>query len=159
MNTQPNHILERARQRPPRGEPAAGGKAAPALRQRIGLLRREDQILVELAMSGTASRRRMGELLGLQPGTVTRRLQRLAARLHDPIVIRLLDPRCGLSPEQRQIGAEHFLTGLTVAELAAKHGLSRERVRVILGFLREWHRGTRGAGPPAANPSNGDAHH
>src|SRR4051812_13593373 len=109
MGSNQQHVVDRAPASGRRLEPV-DGKALAGLKQRISLLRPEDQVLVELSLSGTASRRRIAELLKRPAGTVTRRLQRLASRLHDPMVLWLLDVGCPLSPQQRQIGVEHFLT-------------------------------------------------
>ena len=111
------------------------------LRQRIDLLKREDRVLIELAMNPDLTRRRIAALVGLKPGTVTRRINKLAARLHDATVLRLLDARCPLSPEQRQIGVEHFLTGLSARQLSDKHQMPVAQVYRVIDYVRGWSRG------------------
>ena len=121
----------------------------PGLRQRIDLLKPQDRLLVELAINADLTRRRIAELLKLPPGTVTRRINKLSARLHDPTVGRLLDPRCPLSPQQRQIGVEHFLTGLSARELSTKHQIPDAQVWRVIEYVRGWSRGlgmNRGGG-------------
>jgi DNA-binding MarR family transcriptional regulator len=142
MRTNQQLAVDRA-ERPVRRLVPVDANSLARLKKRISLLKREDQILIELAMSGTASRRRIAELIKQPAGTVSRRLRRLAARLHDPLVLGLLDDDCPLSPQQRQIGVEHLLTRLSVRELAAKHQMSSAAVMRHLHSLRDWHRATR----------------
>jgi DNA-directed RNA polymerase specialized sigma24 family protein len=142
MRTREQDVIERARRTGRHAEPV-DAKSLSGLRKRISLLREDDQVLVELAMSGTASHRRIAELVKRPAGTVSRRLQKLAARLHDPIVLGLLDEDCPLSPQQRQIGVEHLLTGLSVRDLAAKHQIPLTAVMRHLHSLRDWHRTSR----------------
>jgi hypothetical protein len=132
-------VMERVKGRTPAladGEPTA-------LLKRARLLDREDRLLVELAVQGRLSRRKLGEIFHVPAGTVTRRLQRLAARLYDPIVIDLLDDTCPLGPEHRQIGIEHFLLRQSVRAIAAKHRMREPLVRASLDFVRGWHGGLR----------------
>ena len=114
------------------------------LRERIDLLPPSDRLLVELVMSGAVSRKRAAELLGVEPGTVTRRLRRISARLHDPIVRELMMDRCPLAADYRQIGVEHFLTGLSAEKLGHRHGIRASEVRRMLQFVRGWCRGRAG---------------
>lgn len=111
------------------------------LRQRIELLLPDDRLLVELIMGGTISRRQAAQLMKLGTGTVTRRMQRIGARLHDPIVRHLMEPKCPLPPDYRQIGVEHFLAGLSSKKLAAKHGITSGEVSRMIEYVRGWHRG------------------
>jgi len=112
-----------------------------ALWKRIELLTRDDQILLELSIRGGASNRQIGRLLNRSPGSVSRRLQRLGRRLHDPLVLALLQPNCPLEAEFRQIGVERFLCGTPMPVLAQKHQLTRAKVRAILLLIKGWHRG------------------
>src|SRR4051794_38433568 len=107
MNPANSTVIEAA-------QPLRRPAAFDLLKERIELLDRDDQILLELTLSTNVSQRRIAEMLGVEPGTVTRRLQRLSRRLRDPLVVRLLDPRCPLGPDYRQIGVEHFLAGRSV---------------------------------------------
>jgi len=115
-------------------------RASRALLELAALLQERDRILVELALR-RVSHRQIAEAMKLPPGTVTRRLHRLSRRLHDPVVLALLDPRCPLEPQIRQLGVERFLSGLTQEQLAAKHGLTEQEVKKRLGFVTGWHRG------------------
>ena len=111
-----------------------------AVRQRAALLPQPDRLLVEL-LQRNASRRQIAEILKLPPGTVCRRIQRLGKRLHNPIVIVLLDAHCPLEPHVRQIGVERLLMDLTIRELAHKHDRTATQIKRVLEFIQGWHQG------------------
>ena len=112
-----------------------------ALLRRGRFLLPHDRLLLDLVMKNRLSRRQVAMILGLEPGTVTRRLQRLGQRLHDPLVLALTDSSCRLAPDYRQLGIEHFLQGLSSTELADRHQIPRAHVRQMLAYIRGWHRG------------------
>ena len=116
----------------PRGVPAE-------LLKRAELLPEPDRALVFMSFKASATRHMIACALGLNPGTVTRRLQRIGARLHDPLVIALLDRTCPLVPEYRQIGIEHFLQGFSTHAIGERHRMSHDRVRRMLNAVRLWH--------------------
>jgi DNA-directed RNA polymerase specialized sigma24 family protein len=116
-----------------------------AVLKRAELLDPDDRLLVRLAVHNGVSRRQLAQMFHQQPGSVTRRLQRLGARLNDPLVVALLDARCPLPPEYRQLGVEHFLQGRTMRELADAHQMTLSEVRRVIAYLRGWHRGVSGA--------------
>ena len=135
-------ILERhASARAP--NPVTDGQRA--VLKRAELLDPDDRLLVRLAVHNGVSRRQLALMVNQTPGSVTRRLQRLGARLNDPLVVALLDPRCPLAPEYRQLGVEHFLQGRTMRQLADAHRMALGEVRRIITYLRGWHRGASGA--------------
>jgi DNA-directed RNA polymerase specialized sigma24 family protein len=121
---------------------AAAAEPTEGLWQRVALLCREDRLLAELALRGGASHRQIGRLLNRPPGSITRSLQRLARRLHDPIVLALLHPSCPLSPQCRQIGVEHVLKGLPARQLAQTHDLPIHEVRRMIQIAKIWHQST-----------------
>src|SRR4051812_1823087 len=132
MRTANGYALESA-------EPVRISPALDRLRDRMELLEHDDQILLDLALNTSATQRRIAEMLGVEPGTVSRRLQRIGQRVNDPIVTRLLDPHCPLGPDYRQIGVEHFLAGRSIATIAQRLGRSRDSVRQTLASVRMWH--------------------
>jgi DNA-directed RNA polymerase specialized sigma24 family protein len=136
------HILER--QLNVRATASMSGEQRAILR-RAELLAPRDRLLVRLSLHNGVSRRQLGEVLNLRPGTVTRRLQRLGARLNDPLVVALLREDCPLAPEYRQLGVEHFLQGRPMRDLAEAHRMSLSEVRRIITYLRGWHRGMSAA--------------
>jgi hypothetical protein len=146
-----NRVLERGSRVRVESEELA---AAKSVLGRAALLPPRDRLLVELALR-RVTHRRIGELMKLPPGTVTRRIHRLSKRLHDPVVIALLDERCPLEPDIRQLGVERLLVGMTDKELAAKHELRRGEVRKRLEYISGWYRGLRHARGVAPTPQGG----
>lgn len=102
------------------------------LRNRIALLPKKDQILVELSFTGDRSIREVAQLIGGNPGFLSRRLKAVWTRLHSPIVDYLLDPTCAIAPELRQIGIERHLLGISAVAIAEKHLMRPAAVRQML---------------------------
>jgi hypothetical protein len=107
---------------------AAGDRAEPIAK------------LFEL-LAGGASYRLIARVLCVPAGTVCRRARRIGARLHDPLVVALLEERCPLAPEIRQMGIEHFLAARSARQIAEMHRMSPGQVRSALEFVRGWHNG------------------
>ncbi len=141
-----NEVLEN------RSRSFAGEDSPQSLRKRIDLLKPRDRLLIELDLAGTNNRKRIAALLGMTPSTVTRRLQRIRRRLSDPMVVRLIDSHCLLDGELRQMAVEHFLADLSVAEIAAKHGLAPAAVRRKIAAVSWWARGHAVRNPRGVNP-------
>jgi DNA-directed RNA polymerase specialized sigma24 family protein len=119
----------------------ATGDSNSALLRRAQFLRDEERLLLELAIRSDLSVRQIGRLKNVPPGTISRRVQRLCARLRDPMVNWLIDPAaCTLPPEHRQLAIEHFVQGHSSNELAEKHMMRAARVRQMLDQVRGWHR-------------------
>jgi DNA-directed RNA polymerase specialized sigma24 family protein len=112
-----------------------------AVLERAALLDPDDRLLVRLAVRNGVSRRQLAQALHVPPGSLSRRLQRLGARLNDPLVVALLREDCPLTREYRQLGVEHFLQGRTMRRLADVHRMPLGEVRRVIAFLRGWHRG------------------
>src|SRR5262245_28185825 len=110
---------------------------------RARALPREDQLLLELVYRQQLSHRQIAVLVRQPPGTVSRRLARIVARLRDPLVASLLDPDCILTPSYRLIGIEYFAQRNRIGAIAAHHDLPHSQVRSILNFIRGWHRGVQ----------------
>ncbi|MCC6423114.1 MAG: hypothetical protein IT447_06500 [Phycisphaerales bacterium] len=111
------------------------------LLDRIRYLDEADQMLFTLIKQGTVSLRQISRLTGIHGGTLSRRVHRLANRLHDPVVASLIDHGKALRQEHRQLGIEHFLHGKSITQLAELHQMTRREVARILTFLRGWSRG------------------
>lgn len=125
------------RTRRPLTEPSEG------LLGRLRLLDAKDRLLMEMALKHRLSCRQMATVLGQQAGTVHRRFRRLFNRLHDPLIVWLADPRCPLSPDDRQIGIDYFLNRRSVATLAEQYRRSAQEVRGLLQYIRGWHQGMK----------------
>ncbi|MGH7215212.1 MAG: hypothetical protein ACREIT_10660 [Tepidisphaeraceae bacterium] len=113
---------------------------------RAQLLEREDRLLVDLAVRGRRSHYQIARLIGIDRGNVTRRLRRLSIRLHDPLVVALIDQDCPLRAELRLLALEHYLGGKTIRHLADRHEMTLNEVKRALEYVRGWHRGVRDGG-------------
>ncbi len=93
-----NRVLERARQ----PEFQDDSVRQRQVLRRAELLPEQERLLVELALR-QVRRRRIAKLLNLTAGNICRRIHRLNQRLHDPIVVALLDDRCPLPADPRRM--------------------------------------------------------
>jgi len=125
----------------PTGSTRSDTWATPRLMERIELLPRRDRAIVELTLRAGLSRADIARAMNMSAGAVSRRFRSLYARLHDPLVAALFDPRCPLAAEYRQLAIEHFLQGVSAPALADEHQLPTEQVRKMLAHVRWWHRG------------------
>lgn len=116
--------------------------AQQVLLQRAKFLDETEHMLVELALGHGVTHRRIAQMLTLSTSAVTRRMQSIVRRLCDPLGIALIDPRCSLPTELRQIGIEHFLRGCSLRQLAELHRISTHQVRRMLQNVRAWFRWT-----------------
>ena len=114
-----------------------------AILRLLPYLRDEDRILMELSFRAHLPRQEVGRILGVPAGTITRRIQRLQRRLHNPIARALLETACPLSREHRQVALDYYLQGLNLKQLTDKHHLSAYVVREILSYAKGWFRGVR----------------
>jgi DNA-directed RNA polymerase specialized sigma24 family protein len=117
--------------------PAAGRELG--LEKRISFLPDADQRLLKLSLRGAVTRREAAALLGMSPGTVSRRLKRLMDRLNDPLVVALVDQGQLLPEGYREVGLGYFLRRMSEEEIARATGLSMWEVRRALSYVRGWH--------------------
>jgi transposase-like protein len=125
-----------------------GHRLPHSVRKRLAHLLPADRALVEMVLVRQMPRSQIAQLLHCPAGTVSRRVQRLAVRLHSPLVADLLDEDCPLSPSTRQIAIDHFLNGMSRSTVARRRGLSRESVARTLDFVRGWHQRRRSTPRP-----------
>lgn len=97
-----------------------------------------ERALVQMVISGRSSRREMAAALAIPPGTVSRRVRRLLARLHHPIVVALTEQSGRLRAEYRQLGIEHFLHGRSARELADYHQMTHSKAKQMIEWIRGW---------------------
>ncbi|HEX3355455.1 MAG TPA: sigma factor-like helix-turn-helix DNA-binding protein, partial [Tepidisphaeraceae bacterium] len=102
--------------------------------KRARALEEKDRLILELAFKNNLTVRQIGRILEKPAGTISRRMNRICARLRDPMVAALLEPDCGLASQFRRIAIEHFVQGRKVDELARVHQIRSRQVRVMLGF-------------------------
>ena len=128
--------MELLAERETRGFEAAG--VAVGVERRILFLDPADRKLLQLTLRGTLTRREVGLLLGLPCGTVTRRLHALLQRLHDPLVVALVEEGQFLPELHREVGLAFFLRNLSQAQIEREFGLSRYAVKRMLEYVRGW---------------------
>jgi hypothetical protein len=97
-------------------------------------------MLAQMMLAQNATYRQIAGVLGIAPGTVCRRVCKIANRLYDPLVVRLIEHPGALRQEYRTLGIEYFLIGRSIAQLADIHKMPRSQIRAILQMLRVWHR-------------------
>ena len=112
--------------------------------KRIEFLDLADRKLLEITVRGALSRREAGMLLGLSSGTVTRRLRVLVNRLHEPIVVALVDFGELLPELYREVGLAYFLRKWPMARIAREMGLTQYEVKRKLAYVRGWQKGVGG---------------
>jgi len=112
-----------------------------ALLRRADHLPREDRLLIELSLRSQLSQRKLAALVGVPHGTVARRLKKLATRLRDPLVVRLLDGPCPLERTDRELAIGYFVQRRPLRELSQQHHLTTTQVSRRLQFVRGWFRG------------------
>jgi DNA-directed RNA polymerase specialized sigma24 family protein len=103
-----------------------------------GWKRSQDRALLEMALSRQLTRRKIAGLLGIEAGTVSRRVQRLVTRLGDPLVVALLERPGRLPDEFRQLGIEYFVQKRSIEDLADLHRVSRAQVLKMIHYVRGW---------------------
>src|SRR5689334_13769127 len=127
MRTASGNVLERAR----RVEDVSEAQSRQRLKEvlkRAELLPEQDRLLIEMVLR-QVPRRRIAELLQCEAGTLCRRINRICARLYDPVVLALMHQQCPLAPEIRQVGVEKFLLGATLKDLARKHQVDTSEIK------------------------------
>jgi hypothetical protein len=112
-----------------------------ALLRRAAHLTRDDQMLIELSVRSGLTYRRIGQLLEIPSGTISRRLHRLGSLLHDPLIVRLLDGPCPLDRDDRQIAIGYFLRRESLRDLSLVHRLPPAQIARKIQFVKGWFRG------------------
>jgi DNA-directed RNA polymerase specialized sigma24 family protein len=105
----------------------------------------DDRLIIELAIRNRVPHRQIAIALKVPAGTVSRRVRRILRRLNDPLSVALLDARCPLPADHREVGVEHFVQGLSASALAQKHDASAQHIRRMIMYVRGWHRGASSA--------------
>lgn len=106
--------------------------------KRILFLDLADQKLLQLTLKGTLTRRDVGMLLGIAPGTVGRRIRRLMTRLHDPMVVALVESGELLPELHREVGLAFFLRRWTIERIGREYELSPREIGRMLQYIRGW---------------------
>ena len=98
-------------------------------------LNEADRTIVELSEQ-RLSHRLIGRAVGLNAGTVTRRLAMIRARLTSPLAKFALDPTTALPETARDVSLHFAVTGLRPAVIARSLGLTPPEVRQTLTFAQ-----------------------
>ncbi|HVT87588.1 MAG TPA: hypothetical protein VHD56_01940 [Tepidisphaeraceae bacterium] len=114
---------------------------AGRLERRIAHLTGSDQLMIEMALDQRRTRREIADHFHLSPGNVTRRLRRILNRLHDPLVVAIIENEESLSEEYRRLGIAYFLQDVQMADLARELRISQAQVRVMIEYIRGWYGG------------------
>ena len=113
--------------------------------KRMQFLQPADRKLLEITLCGRLSRREAGVMLGMDAGTVTRRIHTLLRRLNARIVGALVEEGELLPEMHREVGLAFFLHRWSLRRIAREFGLSEYMVRRMIAYLRGWH-AAKGAG-------------
>jgi|GEM_PF-5165454 len=122
-------------------------QAKHALLDRAALLTDADRLLLEMLFVDSLPTRRIGRLLNVPPGTVSRRARRLLRRIYSPFVTALVDSGSQLTPAERKIAAQIYIARRGVLAVAASVGVSRNEVQRATAFVFGWYRGLTGKSP------------
>ena len=116
--------------------------SAPGLRKSRAwrYLSEADRTLLELSERGLSCRL-IGQAVGLNAGTVTRRLATIKARLASPLARFALDPTTALPEAARDVSLQYAITGLRPAAIARALNMSAAQVRDHLSFAQGVMRG------------------
>lgn len=92
--------------------------------------------MLESLWDGQTSYTKLARLLGVDRGTLIRRLRVLQFRLGELRNCLLIDHLNDLPPDFRPVAVDHFVRGLTTRCIAETRGLSRIVVRTMLAYVR-----------------------
>jgi DNA-directed RNA polymerase specialized sigma24 family protein len=118
---------------------------ACGVEKRILYLDEADRKLLQLTLHGRLTRREAAMLVGIASGTVTRRIHRLLARLHDPLVVVLAENGKLLPELHQEVGLAYFLRRWPMGRIGREFDLSVHEVRRMLQYVRGWSGGMRGS--------------
>ena len=116
------------------------------IEKRMEFLDPADRKLLEITLRGRLSRREAGAMLGMDAGTVTRRIHTLLRRLNTRIVGALVEDGELLPEMHREVGLAFFLHKRSQKRIAREFGLSEYMVRRMIAYIRGWHSASSGRG-------------
>src|SRR6478735_5754574 len=106
------------------------------IEKRMKFLEPVDRKLLEITLRGKLSRREAGMIMGLDAGTVTRRIHTLMRRLNSRVVAALVDDGDLLPELHRDVGLAFFLHRRSIRWIARQGGLSEYAVRGMITYVR-----------------------
>jgi hypothetical protein len=109
------------------------------IQKRLRFLEPADRKLLEMTLGGKVSRREAAMIMGVDAGTVTRRVNSLLRRLNSRVVAALAEDGDLLPELHRDVGLAFFLHRRSVRWIARQGGLSVYAVRGMITYVRTWH--------------------
>lgn len=106
------------------------------LRNRVKLLTGKDKLLVTMYLDNGNSFRQMAQLVGVNEGTIARKIRKLVKRLIDNEYALCLQNRARFNAGQLSIAKDHFLTGLSIRKIALRRKVSYYRIRQSIREMR-----------------------
>jgi len=113
------------------------------IRRRVELLEGQDRALMTMYLENGNSLRQIAQLLGVNQGTVGRRIQRLTKRLLNSEYLICRRNRERFSKAELKVARDYFAAGLSIRKVAARRGYSYYRVRKIVMKIRDIARSER----------------
>ncbi len=115
----------------------------PVAERGIPFLDPPDKKLIELVLGGRMTRREIAALLGCPIQTISRRLIRIVTRLHDPMIIALIEQGQLLPEFHRDVGLAYFLRRWSPKQIRQTYGVPEYQLRRMLTYIRGWHAARR----------------
>jgi Mor family transcriptional regulator len=113
------------------------------LRSKVGLLAKDDRLLITMYLDNGNSFRQIGQLTGVNEVTVARRIDKIIHRLMNEHFETVLNNRDKLTRRQMKIARDYFLRGIAIRDLKTKYRMSYHQVYQILKNIRKLNRNTR----------------
>src|SRR4051812_10392001 len=117
------------------------------IEKRMKFLEPADRKLLEITLVGKLSRREGAMIMGLDSGTITRRINTLLRRLNNRVVVALVEDGELLPELHRDVGLAFFLHRRSMRWIARHAGLSEYAVRGMITYVRTWHELGANKGP------------
>lgn len=106
------------------------------LRSRAELLTGQDKLLLTMYLQNGNSFRQMARLIGVNEGTVARKIRKITKRLFDGKYLLCLQNRDKLDKFERVVARDYFLTGLSIRKIAAKRLTTYYKIYITLKRIR-----------------------
>ncbi|HYE21030.1 MAG TPA: hypothetical protein VEA69_21465 [Tepidisphaeraceae bacterium] len=123
----------------------AGVQIGPIAAKGLAYLDPAERKLVEMVLSGRMSRREIAVLTGVPIQTVSRRMIRIVTRLHDPLVIALIEHGQLLPEGHRDLGLAYYLRRWGPTQICREYGVTEYALRKVLTYIKGWHAARRSA--------------
>jgi hypothetical protein len=120
-----------------------GVQIGPIAAKGLPYLDPSERKLVEMVLSGRMSRREIAVLTGVPIQTVSRRMIRIVTRLHDPLVVGLIEHGQLLPEGHRDIGLAYYLRRWGPKQIAREYGVTEYAMRKVLTYIKGWHAARR----------------